>query len=193
MGRCKPPFCIFSNFKGLRGIGSFFIVTGHCIRAFLRHYLSPADTYGAEPHLFQRPFFRLVASGPFWVSIFCLLSGYVCAIKALRLSNEGKADEARKVIASTAFRRYLRIGTSSSRKCLMIGIPAILETAMTCVLAQLGAWSIFKDVEYWGDWISFTAPPRLPGIWLPFKNFLKQSVINLASQLMIVRYVHKSL
>ena len=158
MGRCKSPFRKLSNFKGLRGIGSFFIVTGHCIRAFLPHYLSPADTYGAQPHLFQRPFFRLVASGPFWVAIFCLLSGYVCAIKALRLSNEGKADEARRVIASTAFRRYLRIGISHSRTLLIIGIPATLETGMTCVLAQLGVWSIFKDVEYWGDWISFTAP-----------------------------------
>lgn len=130
------------------------------------NYLSPADKYDGEPHLFQRPFLRVIAAGPFWVALFCALSGYVCATKPLQiLANKGRVNEARKVIASTTFRRIFRIG-----------IPATLATMLSWALCQLGAWRIMERVRYWGDWIQFTEPKRLPGIIFPLKNLFKQCV-----------------
>src|SRR6266496_918899 len=101
-----------SNFflKGLRGIGSLLIMTGHVTRGFFPLYLQSADFYDETPRLLQRPFLRVFAAGPFWVAVFFVLSGYVCAVKPLRLANSGKVEETRKTIASSTFRRFLRIG-----------------------------------------------------------------------------------
>ena len=136
------------------------------MRAFISNYLSPADEYGGTPHLFQRPYFRIIASGPFWTSIFFILSGYVCAVKPLRLSNSGQVEEARKVIASSAFRRVLRIG-----------LPATLGTCFPWVLCQLGAFEIL-DVRYWSGWLDATTPKRLPGIIPPLQNLFRQCVCS---------------
>ena len=153
------------NFQGIRGIASLFIVTSHCIRAFKSNYLSPADEYDGTPHLFQRPYFRVVASGPFWTSIFFVLSGYVCAIKPIRLSNSGNSEEARKVISSSAFRRVLRIG-----------LPATLGTVFSWTLSQLGAFELVGDFQYWSLWLESTTPKRLPGLITPLKSLFKQCV-----------------
>src|SRR5271155_4960343 len=69
------------TFKGIRGIASLFIVTSHSLEAYIPNYLWAADEDGATPHLFQLPYFRVVATGRFWTAIFFLLSGYVCAVK----------------------------------------------------------------------------------------------------------------
>jgi len=130
------------------------------------NYLYPADVYDGTPHLFQRPYFRVVASGPFWTSIFFLLSGYVCAVKPLRLSNAGQGEEARRVIASSAFRRVLRIG-----------VPATLGTIFPWVLCQLGFFQLAtRNVQYWSSWLRHTTPKPLPGIIPPLRNLVKQCV-----------------
>ena len=141
------------------------IVTSHSIRAFIPDYLSPAHTYGAPPYLFQLPFLRIVAAGPFWISIFFLLSGYVCAVKPIRLSNAGQADEARRVIASSAFRRVLRIG-----------VPASLGTTMGCILCQLGLYELHTDIRYWSGWLDLTTPQRRDTIVEAVQNLLRQCV-----------------
>ena len=142
-----------------------FIVTSHSIRAFLPSYLSPADEWGATPHLFQLPYFRIIAAGPFWTSIFFILSGYVCAVKPLRLSNAGQTDEARKVISSSAFRRILRIG-----------IPTTFGTIFPFVLCQLGGYEHLGGVAYWSSWLINTTPQRIPGIVDPLLNLVRQCV-----------------
>lgn len=58
------------------------------------------------------------------------MSGYVCSIKPLKLARAGKADEARKVIASSAFRRVVRLS-----------IPAGIATTMSWWLANVGAYN----------------------------------------------------
>ena len=153
-------------FQGIRGIASLFIVTTHCIQGFIPNYLYPADEYDGTPHLFQMPYFRVIASGPFWISIFFILSGYVCAIKPLRLSNGGQWEEAGKVITSSSFRRVLRIG-----------VPATLGTIFSWLLCQLGIFELATgNVEYESNWLAHTTPKRLPEISSSLKNLLKQCV-----------------
>jgi peptidoglycan/LPS O-acetylase OafA/YrhL len=101
------------------------------------------------------------------VSIFFLLSGYVCGIKPIRLSAEGKADEARKVIGSSAFRRIFRIG-----------IPASFGTLLAWTLAQIGAFRIVPEVEIEGMWLERTTPKRIPGIIAPIRELIKQCVLS---------------
>jgi len=151
--------------QGIRGIASMFIVTSHSIRAFLPDYLSPADDYDEPPRLFQLPFLRIIAAGPFWISIFFLLSGYVCAIKPIRLSNAEQVDEARRVIASSAFRRVLRIG-----------LPATLATTMAWVLCQLGMYELHPDIRYWSGWLELTTPRRRDNVLDAVQNLLTQCV-----------------
>lgn len=110
--------------------------------------------------------------GQFWTAIFFILSGYVCAVKPLRLSNGGQAEEARKVVASSAFRRVLRIG-----------LPATLGTVFSWTLCQLGAFKLVGDVAYWSAWLDVTTPQRLSGIIRPLQNLIRQCVChNLAAK-----------
>jgi peptidoglycan/LPS O-acetylase OafA/YrhL len=80
-------------------------------------YLSigwPADSFD-RPFIFRLPFFHLILEGgKLSIGIFFAMSGYVCAYKPLRLARAGKAEDARKVIASSGFRRLLRLGLPSS-------------------------------------------------------------------------------
>jgi len=117
------------------------------------------------PHLFQRPFLRMIASGPFWISIFFLLSGYVCAIKPLRLAAQGHQDEARRVIASSALRRLVRIG-----------VPAFLGTVFPWALAQMGAFTVIPESQLDGRWLSYTTPRRVQGAFAPVKSLFKEAV-----------------
>jgi hypothetical protein len=138
------------------------------VRAFIPNYLSPADEWNATPHLFQRPFIRLIASGPLMISIFFILSGYVCAIKPIRLSNAGMVDEARKVIASSALRRVLRIG-----------LPATFGTMFSWGLAQMGAFAIPPYVELEGMWLAASTPKRVPGFFASVISLIKACVFSL--------------
>lgn len=170
MGGCTFPRCVVPwklIFQGIRGLASLCVVTSHSVRAFLPNYLCPADTVNATPHLLQLPFVRIFASGPLMISLFFILSGYVCAIKPVRLSNAGQVDEARRVIASSAFRR-----------CLRIGIPATFLTVFVWALAQMGAFTLAPVVELEGMWLERTTPKRIPGFIRSVRELIKQCVCS---------------
>ena len=114
------------------------------------------------------------------MSIFFLLSGYVCAIKPIRLARAGQAEEARRVIASSAFRRIPRIV-----------VPATLGTLFAWVLAQVGAFTLVPEVELDESWLSRTTPKRIPGFYPPIEEFFTQCVcprlIDLINSLILGR------
>jgi hypothetical protein len=101
------------------------------------------------------------------ISIFFLLSGYVCAIKPIRLSNAGMVDEARKVIASSALRRVLRIG-----------LPATFGTVFAWGLAQMGAFTLAPYVELEGMWLAESTPKRVPGFFASVIALIKACVFS---------------
>ena len=94
-----------------------------------------------------------------------MLSGYVCAIKPLRLSAQGQQDEARRVIASSALRRLVRIG-----------IPAFLATVLPWMLTQMGAFTLIPELQTQGGWLSFTTPRRVEGMFAAVKSLVKEAV-----------------
>ena len=99
------------------------------------------------PHLLQRPFVRLFVAGPFWLAVFFLLSGYVCAIKPLRLLRDERFDDGRRAIEGSAFRRVPRLI-----------IPTTAATILIWTLNQFGA---FEAAHHSGsDWLRRTVPPN---------------------------------
>ena len=159
-----------------------FIMTGHIIRGFFPLYLQSGDFYDETPRLLQRPVLRVYAAGPFWVAVFFVLSGYVCAVKPLRLANTGKVEETRMTIASSTFRRFLRIG-----------LPATLGTILGWVLCQLGVQELFDEAEVGCEWETFVMAKRLPGIIAPLKNLIRQCVREnrVKKMLIVVQYLEK--
>jgi hypothetical protein len=75
------------------------------------------------------------------------MSGYVCSIKPLKLSREGKPDEARKNIAASAFRRVIRLG-----------IPASIATTMSWLMCQLGGYNMAHTRTPQTGWLYFQSP-----------------------------------
>jgi peptidoglycan/LPS O-acetylase OafA/YrhL len=122
-------------------------MTGHCTEAFFPNFAAPADDVDSVPHLFQRPFLRLFVAGPFWLAVFFLLSGYVCALKPLRLFRDGRLDDGRRAIESSAFRRVPRLV-----------VPTTAATILIWTLSQFGAFEAAQHAE--SDWLRRTVPPK---------------------------------
>ena len=114
------------------------------------------------------------------VAIFFIMSGYVCSIKPLKLSRDGKPDEARKNIASSAFRRVIRLG-----------IPAGLATTISWLFTQFGAFNMAHSMPEW-SWLYFQSPWPSSD-WFSAVKDLFRAIVCLAflafRSLMIVTYV----
>ena len=128
----------------------------------------PASSFDV-PFPFALPIFRLFLHGGFMaVAIFFIMSGYVCSIKPLKLSRDGKPDEARKNIASSAFRRVIRLG-----------LPAGLATTISWLLCQLGGFDMAHTrVPEWG-WLSFQSPWASEDWYTAVKDLVKALVFSL--------------
>lgn len=82
-------------------------------------------------YIFQLPISRLIFDGGYLaVSLLFVTSGYLCAIKPLRLIRAGKPEEARSLVGQRGFRRFLRLA-----------IPANLATTISWFLANVGGFS----------------------------------------------------
>lgn len=99
------------------------------------------------------------------MAIFFIMSGYVCAIKPLRLARAGKPEEARKVIASSAFRRLIRLG-----------MPATIATVISWFLCQIGAFNLARSQE--GSWLSYTTPPVSPDVFSSLTELYRACVMT---------------
>ncbi|KAI9865701.1 MAG: hypothetical protein M1813_002159 [Trichoglossum hirsutum] len=87
---------------------------------------------------------RLPVQGFSWVVIFVVLSGYAAAVKPVKLSRSGKAEEALSSLASSSFRRTGRLV-----------LPSLAATVLSWFLCQVGAYKIGKSSDAW--WISETS------------------------------------
>jgi peptidoglycan/LPS O-acetylase OafA/YrhL len=117
-------------------------VVAHTFEAFGR----ARNSFDGRPYFLQIPIFRLLLDGGYLaVSIFFVMSGYVCSIKPLKLARAGKAAEARQVIASSAFRRTIRLG-----------IPASFATLCSWLLCQSGGYNVALSLppHYWLNYMS---------------------------------------
>ena len=152
------------------------MVLSHSTWAVLPQFLFPPNdldnTDAALGASFQAPF--LVVAGQSFLPVFFIISGYVCAIKAIRLANAGLAHEARRHLASSALRRVVRTGLSAS-------------------CGTLFAWTVCQARLF-----SFVPLVELPGMWLawgtpkPSRRFgaaVKALVVSCVSLLPLKMYL----
>ena len=160
----QPLFLPSLNLRqGLRGIACFLVVLAHGFQGF-----GMPETSFAVPFPFALPFFRLILHGGFLsVAIFFVMSGYVCSIKPLKLARAGKAQEARNVIASSAFRRVIRLA-----------IPATIATTIGWFLCQIGAYDKAHTLSQY-CWLNFHSAWASPDWITSVKDLLKALVTNL--------------
>jgi hypothetical protein len=112
------------------------------------------------------------------VAIFFIMSGYVCSIKPLKLSRAGKADEVRKVIGSSIFRRILRLG-----------FPAMAATTISWTLDRLGAFNLARSLPGF-CWLNFFSPPEFPDFFSALRELFRSFVIPYFLKLAYFSFVH---
>ena len=155
---------IMSMRKGLRGIASALVVTAHIFRSLAPHLLSPATSENGPSLLLQRPVIRNFVMGRSSIAIFAVVSGYVNALKPIKLAKAGNTEAALAGIAKSSFRRTGRFV-----------IPSVLATTASWLLCQFGAYKVAKVSD--SQWIRDTSPE--PSTSFPAALF--DLIVNLIS------------
>jgi transcription initiation factor TFIID subunit 11 len=147
--------------QGIRGIACCLVVIAHGFEG----YAYPRDSFDARPYLFTLPIFKLVFEGGYLaVPIFFIMSGYVCAMKPMKLMRAGKIDDARKVVASSGFRRLIRLG-----------IPATIAVTCSWFICQTGGLNMAISLP--GDcWLHFHSAYPVEGFWNSVTQLVKAIV-----------------
>ncbi|KAI1940451.1 hypothetical protein LOZ66_002045 [Ophidiomyces ophidiicola] len=129
---------------GLRGIASFLVLLTHLARAFDYNLFNARDAENGPVRLLQQPILRIPWQGRIGVTIFAFLTGYVCALKPLKLSRAGHHQAAFSSIAKSAFRRPPRLM-----------FPATIAMVIAWVVAQLGAFTVGTRCD--SGWLRFSS------------------------------------
>ncbi|EZG18142.1 hypothetical protein A7C99_4580 [Trichophyton rubrum] len=136
---------------GLRGIASFLVILTHLARAWDYELFSAGPAEGT-PRLLQQPVLRIPWQGRIGVTIFAFLTGYVCALKPLRLSGSGNYNASFSSIAKSAFRRPPRLI-----------LPATIALLFAWTVAQFGAFKVATRSDV--DWFR-AASVKVDPSWL---------------------------
>lgn len=136
----------------MRGIASFLVVLTHLARAWDYDLFSPRDTEDATPRILQWPILRIPWQGRLGVTIFAFLTGYVCALKPLKLSRAGDTSAAFTTIAKSAFRRPPRLI-----------FPATIALLISWTVAQFGGFVVANRSDSW--WCRYAAPELEDSLW----------------------------
>lgn len=94
---------------GLRGIAAFFVFVYHFVVVYVEEHDFSWDPV-RHPNLIQLPILRLFYSGTAMVRIFFVISGFALTYKPVKLMRKpGSHGSLMKTLASSVFRRYLRL------------------------------------------------------------------------------------
>lgn len=173
-----------SYLDGLRGVASFIVFMVHFTE---NNFAFFTEGYGVWPGAvpsspLQLPFIRVIFSGRPMVHIFFVISGYVLSYKPLRQMRAGRYDELFTTLASSVFRRGLRLFLPSfaillvmlvAVKCglyLFVYAPigAIVTTSTTSTISEIMyTWlaTCFDVVRQSWDWTNIRSPPVNPALW----------------------------
>ena len=108
---------------------------------------------------------RLLVQGRTGVSIFSLVTGYVCALKPLRQIRAGQPNAAFISISKSAFRRVPRLL-----------LPTTIATTLIWLICQFGVFTVAKRVDSW--WVSYTSPDMTPYFGEALWSLWFQSIMN---------------
>lgn len=114
--------------------------------------------------MLQLPFLRILVQGRIGVTIFSFVTGYVCALKPIKLYRQNNQDAAFNAVAKSALNRVPRLI-----------IPCSLATVIIWFMAQLGMFLVGKSSDCW--WCGKTAPDRMGNIFSSI-NHLIFNIIN---------------
>lgn len=138
--------------QGFRGLASSLVVLTHLTRSFDLLVFDATDNDQAKPRLVQWPFVRVLFQGRIGVAIFAMVTGYVCALKPIKLCRQGQQDAAFKSMGKSALRRVPRLV-----------LPAAFATFLTWLACELGANHVSAHCDSW--WIRETGPTPIPNLW----------------------------
>jgi len=149
---------------GLRGVASALVVIKHISAGWFTYLLWPAADEKAAPVLLQLPYFRVLIQGRIGVAIFCLVTGYVCALKPVKNFNSGTQTVAFTSMSRSAIRRVPRLV-----------LPVAIIILISCIATQMGAFLIANHCDGYG--LPETSPRQRDNIFLAlgaaFKDLLK--------------------
>ncbi|KAK2010245.1 acyltransferase [Colletotrichum eremochloae] len=94
---------------GLRGITALFVVCHHWSLVVMPADMRRGFMTDDHPMLIQLPIIRLAVSGLSGVCVFFVISGYALSYKPAKLTAQPKKGDFSTAIASSVFRRYLRL------------------------------------------------------------------------------------
>lgn len=127
--------------------------------AFARYIVRPADGEGGPSSWMQQPFLRLVGQGPAWVALFFILSGFVNALKPVKLARSGNIESALSNLAISSFRRPFRLF-----------LPATATTIISWFITQFGAYETARRSDAY--WLYITSPSPSPTWGKAFEDLL---------------------
>lgn len=138
--------------QGLRGVASALVVVKHIVCAWFPYLLWPASSEEASPLLFQLPFLRVLIQGRIGVAIFCLVTGYVCALKPVKCFLQDQHNMAYASMTKSAIRRIPRLV-----------LPVTIIITASCLATQIGVFDVANRCD--GVGIAYTAPDRRDGVF----------------------------
>lgn len=121
----------------------------HLARAWDYDLFSPRNNENASPRVLQWIVLRIPWQGRIGVTIFAFLTGYVCALKPIKLSRAGDKQAAFTTIAKSAFRRPPRLI-----------LPATIALIISWTVAQFGGFVVANRSDCW--WCRYASPDLAP-------------------------------
>ncbi|CAK7211352.1 hypothetical protein SCUCBS95973_001083 [Sporothrix curviconia] len=148
---------------GFRGLASSLVVLTHLSRSFDLLLFDSTDNEQAKPRLVQQPFIRVLFQGRLGVAVFAMVTGYVCALKPLRLFRQGQQEVAFKSMGKSALRRSPRLI-----------LPASFATVLVWLACELGAYHTAAHCDSW--WIRETGPKPIPNFWRAVRSLINNII-----------------
>lgn len=132
----KSSKCAIAALDGLRGIACLFVFNEHFTYNYSHNLLYG---YGVEGRrsVVQWPFIRVFWSGFSMVAIFFVISGYVLSYKPLRQIRARQAAQLQHALASSVFRRAIRLY-----------LPSMIAVVICGLLTWTGAFTYATGVTH---------------------------------------------
>ena len=128
------------------------VVVAHLGRGWGHNVYKPAPSPDAPPDTLQYPILRIPLQGGLGLTTFAALTGFICALKPLKLAREGSYNSALVGIAKSAFRRPPRLI-----------MPAGIAMIIAWVLTQFGAFTVAHRCD--APWLRAASPRPDPSLW----------------------------
>ncbi|PKS04898.1 hypothetical protein jhhlp_008262 [Lomentospora prolificans] len=148
---------------GLRGLASFLVVLTHIARGFDPELFGPAVSENGPARFLQWPYVRVLVQGRIGVAIFSMVTGYVCALKPIKLIRQGNREAALMSLTKSSLRRIPRLV-----------LPTTIATLIIWVLCMLGAFEIAKHSG--PGWTANTSPTRYGTVYKNVEHLVKEII-----------------